>query len=83
MFNIPVPIEGTVSALHGPLETTIPSYQTMLHNIKKDFLSPTCCNDVATQTTTSSGLSSETSGVPVHNDHHPLRVGPNHQPSNR
>lgn len=84
VVNIPFPIEGTVSALHGPLEIIIPSYQTILHNIQKDFVSSTCSNDAATQTTVSNnGRSSERNGVPVHNDPHPLRIGPSHQPSNR
>ncbi|EZA47826.1 hypothetical protein DMN91_011610 [Ooceraea biroi] len=35
--NIMFPIEETVSALHGPLMTTIPSYETILQNVQNDF----------------------------------------------
>ncbi|XP_011875918.1 PREDICTED: proteasome inhibitor PI31 subunit [Vollenhovia emeryi] len=84
VFNIPFPIEETVSALHGPLETIMPSYQTMLHNIQKDFVSPTCSNDAATQTTVSNnGSTSETTAVPAHDGHPSLRVEPRRPPANR
>ncbi|KAG5321905.1 PSMF1 inhibitor, partial [Pseudoatta argentina] len=49
--NFSFPIEETISALHGPLETVIPSYQTILHNIQKDFVSTICSNEAGTQTT--------------------------------
>jgi len=84
VFNIQFPIEGTVSTLYGPLETIIPSYQTILHNIRKDFISPTCSNEASTQTTVSNNERSSVRNVlPERDDHYPLRVGPNHQPSNR
>ncbi|KYN39170.1 Putative proteasome inhibitor [Trachymyrmex septentrionalis] len=64
--NISFPIEETVSALHGPLETVIPSYQTILHNVQKDFVSMICSNEAGTQTTVlnSPGSSSGTNEVP-------------------
>ncbi|XP_012233225.1 proteasome inhibitor PI31 subunit [Linepithema humile] len=37
--NIQFPIEKTVSALHGPLKTILPSYEAMLRSIDKDFVS--------------------------------------------
>jgi len=68
------PIEATVFGLHGPLEIIIPFYQTILHDVQKDFVSPTCSNEVATQTMilNNSGQSSETYDIPAHNDDHPL-----------
>ncbi|XP_011687693.1 PREDICTED: proteasome inhibitor PI31 subunit isoform X2 [Wasmannia auropunctata] len=85
VFNISFPIEGTVSTLHGSLDNVIPSYQTILHNIQKDFVSPMCSNEAATQTAISNNpeRSSEMNETPVRNDHNPLRVGPSHRPLNR
>ncbi|XP_011170589.1 proteasome inhibitor PI31 subunit [Solenopsis invicta] len=51
--NIQLPIEETVSVLHGPLEIVIPSYQTILHSIQKEFVKPTCFNEAETQTSLS------------------------------
>ncbi|XP_011632889.1 proteasome inhibitor PI31 subunit [Pogonomyrmex barbatus] len=74
VFNIQFPIEGTVSALQGSLETVIPCYQTILHTIRKDFVNSTCImmNEAATQTTPNDECSSERNQVPVHSDR--LRV---------
>lgn len=36
--NIQFPIEETVTSYSGLLETMIPSYHTILHNIRKDFV---------------------------------------------
>ncbi|XP_012056773.1 PREDICTED: proteasome inhibitor PI31 subunit [Atta cephalotes] len=65
--NISFPIEETVSALHGPLETVIPSYQTILHNIQKDFVSTICSNEAGTQTTVlnNPGSSSGRNEIPL------------------
>lgn len=73
--NISFPIEETVSVLHGPLETVIPSYQTILHNIQKDFVSTICSNEAGTQTTilNNPGSSSGRNEVPVGDDS-PLRI---------
>ncbi|KYN02302.1 PREDICTED: proteasome inhibitor PI31 subunit [Cyphomyrmex costatus] len=73
--NISFPIEETVSALHGPLETIIPSYQTILHNIQKDFVSTICSNEAGTQTTVSNNprSSSERNDIPI-DDRSSVRV---------
>ncbi|KAL0106107.1 hypothetical protein PUN28_016083 [Cardiocondyla obscurior] len=52
VLNIPFPIDETVSALHGSLEVIMPSYQTILRNLQKDFVSAICSKDAEIQTTT-------------------------------
>ncbi|XP_036142961.1 proteasome inhibitor PI31 subunit isoform X2 [Monomorium pharaonis] len=81
--TIQLPINETVSALHGPLEIIIPLYQTVLQNIYQDFIKSTCdSNEAATQTTVQNNeCSSETNKIPTQ-DNHPLRE-PSHWPSNR
>lgn len=69
--NIQFPIEETVSTLHGPLETVIPSYRTILYNIQKDFVDAIYSGntkEVTTQTTTSNQPSSETSETSTRRD---------------
>ncbi|XP_070151527.1 proteasome inhibitor PI31 subunit [Polyergus mexicanus] len=54
--NIQFPIEETVTSYSGLLETMIPSYHTILHNIQKDFvgvLDSGNTKEVATQTNSS------------------------------
>lgn len=64
-----------MSALHGPLETVIPTYQTVLNNLKKAFNvidNPSDTKEVTTQTsTTTSTPSTERTS---RND--PLRIQP-------
>ena len=69
--NIQFPIEETVSTLHGPLETVIPSYRTILYNIQKDFVDAIYSGNTkeeTTQTTTSNQPSSETSETSTRRD---------------
>lgn len=82
--NIQFAIEETVSALHGPLETVIPSYQTILRIIQKDLISAIYSGnskEVATQTTTSSNQ--ETNENRIRRDLDPLRVGSDPYPLSR
>lgn len=82
--NIQFSIEGTVSTLHGPLETVIPSYHTILHSIQNDLLGAIYSGnskEEATQTSTSNNQGSfETNENRRRRDLDPLRVGPDPQP---
>ncbi|XP_029155649.1 proteasome inhibitor PI31 subunit [Nylanderia fulva] len=85
--NIQFPIEETVSALHGPLETVIPSYRTILYSVQKDFVGTLYGNtkEETTQTTETNEASTRRdpdplrveSNRPVHRlpEHDPARVG--------
>ncbi|XP_033209628.1 proteasome inhibitor PI31 subunit [Belonocnema kinseyi] len=53
--SIQFPIEATVMDLHGPLQTLIPTYQTVLGSVEKDLLSPihSSTAEISTQTSQS------------------------------
>ncbi|XP_020290875.1 proteasome inhibitor PI31 subunit [Pseudomyrmex gracilis] len=53
--SIQFPIEQTVSTLHGSLDTVVPTYQTVLNNLRRAFDvidNPTDTKEVTTQTST-------------------------------
>lgn len=85
--NIQFSIEGTVSTLHGPLETVMPSYQTILRSIQNDLLGTIYSGnskEEATQTITSNNQGSfETNENRTRRDLDPLRVGSDPQPLHR
>lgn len=78
--NVQFPIEQTVSALHGPLETVILSYRTILHSIQKDLVGVVYTKEETTQTAVSNQQHPETSGTSTHRDPNPLRM-PEHDPA--
>lgn len=62
--NIAFPIEETVSALHGSLETMIPFYKSILHRLQNEFLKPIykfTLTDL--ENTTEAGTQTNTDGV--------------------
>ena len=75
--NVQFPI-NTVKQFKGPLESLIPSYETVLNTLKKDLIEPVYTGtgrEVSTQTSQSQ------SDRPRRDDDDPLRVGPPHRPA--
>ncbi|XP_015524771.1 proteasome inhibitor PI31 subunit isoform X1 [Neodiprion lecontei] len=83
--NIQFLVDTTVSALKGPLQTLMPSFQSVINTIRTDLVDPVYTGNAReTSTQTSTGNVNSTRDIPRRpnrSDYDPLRVGPPQRPN--
>ncbi|XP_046734716.1 proteasome inhibitor PI31 subunit isoform X3 [Diprion similis] len=81
--NIQFSIDTTVSALKGPLQTLMPSFQSVINTIRTNLVDPVYTGNAReTSTQTSTGnVNHDIPRRPNRSDYDPLRVGPPQRPN--